>query len=57
VTVTIIGVPVGAQMEVLDCSSTGCPPANTRVAPTSHWPVTQGPLPAVGGGMLQPAIT
>jgi hypothetical protein len=51
----VMGVPVGAHTEALDCSTSGCPPASTRVLPTNPWPVMQGPLPAVGGGMEQPA--
>jgi len=51
------GVPVGAQIEVLLCTTSGCPLDNTRVVPLSHCPVTQGPLAAVGGGKVQPATT
>ena len=36
VTTTVRGVPVGAQTAWLSWSNTGCPPANTRVAPTTH---------------------
>jgi hypothetical protein len=49
------GVPVGAQVEVEEASRSGIPPASTRVDPLVHWQVTQGPLPAFGGGMVQPA--
>ena len=40
------GVPVGTQIETPVMIATGCPFENTRVAPTTHWPVTHGPLPA-----------
>jgi hypothetical protein len=38
--------------------STGCPPEVTRVAAEAgmNVAVTQGPLPALGGGIVQPAI-
>jgi len=49
------GVPVGAQVEVEEATSSGIPPASTRVEPLVHWQVMQGPLPAVGGGIVQPA--
>src|SRR4051812_2714114 len=49
------GVPVGVQMAVLVCSSTGWPPAMTRTAELVYCAVTQGPLPAFGGGIAQPA--
>jgi hypothetical protein len=49
------GVPVGAQMAWLSNNSRGTPFENTRLAPVIHWAVTHGPLPAVGGGMVQPA--
>jgi hypothetical protein len=51
------GVPVGAQIDWLSNSRSGCPFEKTRVAPTNHCAVTQGPLPAMGGGMAQPATT
>src|SRR5262249_11786074 len=50
-----IGVPVGTQVEEPVMLATGTPPASTRVAPTSHCPVTHG-----GGGVpgsAQPAVT
>jgi hypothetical protein len=50
------GVPVGAQMEVLDCTTSGWPFASTRVVPDSQVAVTHGPLAAVGGGSVQPAM-
>ena len=34
---TFKGVPVGTQIAWLSWSSTGTPPANTRVAPMIHW--------------------
>ena len=49
------GVPVGMQVEEPVIDATGAPPASTRVAPTSHWPVAHG-----GFGVpvrAQPAIT
>jgi hypothetical protein len=54
-TVGISGVPVGMQMDWLSCNSTGCPPAITRVAEVTNCAVTHGPLPALGGGIAQPA--
>jgi hypothetical protein len=53
--VIMSGVPVGAQMEELDCTTSGWPFARTRVDPVSHVAVTQGPLAAMGGGSVQPA--
>src|SRR5271169_3539235 len=50
-----MGVPVGAQTEVPVIMATGWPFEMTMVAPTTHWPVTQGPLPA-GGTKAQPAM-
>ena len=47
------GVPVGTQVAVLSVSSAGEPSISTRVAPTIHCAVTQGP-PAFGGS-AQPA--
>ena len=49
-----IGVPVGAQIDTPVMIATGWPLAKTWVAPTIHWPVTQGPLPA-GGTNAHPA--
>jgi hypothetical protein len=51
------GVPVGAQMAWLLCTRRGWPFEVTLVLPVSHWAETQGPLPAVGGGNVQPAMT
>lgn len=48
------GVPVGAQTDAPDKSASGCPDEVTRTAPTTHCPVTQGPLPA-GGTKAHPA--
>jgi hypothetical protein len=48
-------VPVGAQTAWLSFVKTGVPPALTRVAALVHCALTQGPLPAVGGGRVQPA--
>ncbi len=52
-----MGVPVGAQIEVLLWTSRGWPFDVTLVVPLSHCPVTHGPLAAGGGGRTQPAIT
>lgn len=52
-----MGVPVGAQSDALALTKTGAPIARTRVAGVVNWPMTQGPLPAGGGGKAQPAIT
>jgi hypothetical protein len=57
VSVTSNGVPVGAHSELPLSMTNGWPPELTRVVPLSHCPVTHGPLPAVGGGMPQPATT
>jgi hypothetical protein len=51
------GVPVGTQIAWLSSSSNGCPPEVMRVAEVIHCAVTHGPLPAIGGGMAQPAMT
>src|SRR5689334_17361040 len=53
----ISGVPVGAQIAWLSSSSSGWPLEVTRVAELTNCAVTHGPLPAVGGGSVQPAIT
>jgi hypothetical protein len=53
----IVGVPVGAQIPMLDKTKSGCPFEVTRVEPVVHVALTQGPLPAVGGGKVQPATT
>jgi hypothetical protein len=53
----MIGVPVGAQIAWLSCSSSGIPLLLTRIDPTINWAVTHGPLPAIGGGKAQPATT
>jgi hypothetical protein len=47
-------VPVGAQMAWLSSKSKGCPLEVSRVAAVIHFAVAQGPLPAVGGGRVQP---
>jgi hypothetical protein len=47
------GVPVGTQVAIPVMIATGCPSENTRNAPTVHWAVTQGPLPA-GGAKAHP---
>jgi len=51
------GIPVGAQMAWLLCTTSGCPLDNTRVVPVTHTAVTQGPLAAGGGGSAHPATT
>ncbi len=48
------GVPVGAQTDTPVMMTSGWPSDTTRTAPTTHWPVTHGPLPA-GGTKAQPA--
>ncbi len=53
----INGVPVGAQVAMLLCTTNGCPFDSTRVVPLLHIAVTQGPLPLGGGGSAQPATT
>jgi hypothetical protein len=57
VTMINSGVPVGAQIAWLLCTSNGCPLESTRVVPLNHCAVTQGPLAAGGGGNAQPATT
>lgn len=57
VTAMINGVPVGAQVDVLLCTTNGCPFDRTRVVPLDHSAVTHGPLPLGGGGSAQPATT
>src|SRR5262249_8904470 len=52
-TIGVSGVPVGAHTATPLCTSTGAPPASTRVAPTIHCAVTHGP-PAAGRS-AQPA--
>ncbi len=37
-----MGVPFGMQVDVPTIVATGTPPASTRTAPVSHWPVTHG---------------
>src|SRR6195952_3846898 len=39
-----IGLPVGTQVDEPANVASGAPPASTRVAPVSHWPVTHGGL-------------
>jgi hypothetical protein len=53
--VIISGVPVGAQMDVLDCTTSGWAFDKTRVDPAIQVAVTHGPLAAVGGGSVHPA--
>jgi hypothetical protein len=55
VTTVISGVPVGTQIAWLSNSSSGCPVDVTRVDPITNCAVTQGPFPAGGGGIAQPA--
>jgi hypothetical protein len=50
-----MGVPVGAQTETELCKTAGWPSISTRVAATTKFPVTHGPLPP-GGTKPQPAI-
>jgi hypothetical protein len=50
-----IGVPVGTHTDTPLNIATGCPIDITCTAPTTHCPVTQGPLPA-GGMNAHPAI-
>jgi hypothetical protein len=50
------GVPVGVQIDTPVMIASGCPSESTRSAPTSHWPVTHGPLPP-GVTNAQPATT
>jgi hypothetical protein len=49
------GVPVGTHMAIPVMMSSGWPSEVTRTAPTAQCAVTQGPLPAGGGGMAHPA--
>ena len=51
------GVAVGAQSDMLLCTTSGCPFDKTRTVPVSHCAVTQGPFAAGGGGNAQPATT
>jgi hypothetical protein len=53
--VIINGVPVGAHVDVLDCTTSDWPLDVTRVVPLSHCPETQGPFAPGGGGNVQPA--
>jgi hypothetical protein len=39
-----IGVPVGMQLDEPAMVASGAPPAITRTAPLSHWPMAQGGL-------------
>jgi hypothetical protein len=54
--ITIVGVPVGAQIAWLENTSSGWPSDVTRVDPTTNCAVTHGPLAAGGGGNPHPAI-
>src|SRR5207244_12891079 len=56
VEMTIRLVPVGTQTAWLLCTTSGAPPTSTRAAPTTHCPLTHGPLPP-GGTNGQPATT
>src|SRR5664280_200673 len=47
------GVPVGTQRPVPPMIASGCPIEVTLTVPTVNWPLTHGPLPAVGGGKVQ----
>jgi len=49
------GAPVGAQSAWLSSNSSGWPLDLMRNAAVVHCAVTQGPLPAVGGGIVHPA--
>jgi hypothetical protein len=49
------GVPVGTQVAWLSCNNTGCPSDVIRVAAEVNVAVAHGPLPALGGGIEQPA--
>jgi hypothetical protein len=55
VTIITSGVPVGAQIAWLLCTTSGCPFESTRVVPVTHCAVTHGPLAAGGGGNAHPA--
>jgi hypothetical protein len=57
VTVIISGVPLGIQMAWLSSSSTGMPVEVMRVAPVTHWAVTQGNGLPAGVRKGQPATT
>src|SRR5260370_29720020 len=48
------GVPGGTQVAMPVMITSGWPMEVTRTAPTVHWAVTQGPLPA-GGTKAHPA--
>lgn len=50
----ISGVAVGAHIAWLSNNNNGCPLEVTLVAAVVNCAVTQGPLPALGGGMMQP---
>ena len=47
--------PVGTQMAWLSINSKGTPLEKIRVAEVIQVAVTHGPLPAMGGGIVQPA--
>ena len=49
------GVPVGAQVAWLSCSSTGWPIEVTRAAAVVHCAVAHGGAPATWPGSVQPA--
>jgi hypothetical protein len=55
VVATSNGWPVGTQTAVLAWVTTGNPPASTRVAPRTHWALTQGGVEVVESA--QPATT
>lgn len=54
---TIRGVPVGAQIDIPLCTSTGCPLTVTRAAAVVHDADTHGPFATGGGGNVHPAIS
>jgi hypothetical protein len=53
----INGVPVGAQIAWLLCTTSGWPLDMTRVVPINHCAVTHGPFAVGGGGKVHPATT
>jgi hypothetical protein len=55
-TLTKSGVPVGMQVAMLSCSSTGCPIDVTRTAAVVHCAVAHGGAPDDMAGNVQPAI-
>jgi hypothetical protein len=57
VTAMINGVPVGAQIAWLLCTTSGSPLDVTRVVPVIHCPLTHGPLAMGCDGSEQPTTT